>query len=230
MAENLTSKIPAILLLLVGLTIVVGSAPQIYAAVQDHDSFQIEEIDGFDDSQCQTNESVDPSDQTSEQICYEFNQLSDAEQRIVRRGLNRSGTFEGPEASELEHFESGLDAPGPGHGIYYVEKGGVYYQLTVSSGGWGDGIALLVVFIPAFLLGILDVGVGLLSLDDRFTIAGPTALLAGHALLFGPFLLRWGGFDVRVPHLGILLLAALVVTGTTFLGFEIRRKVGLRRR
>mgnify|MGYP000554331940 CR=1 FL=1 len=220
MAERLPSKIPAVLLVLVGLAIVVWTVPQIDAALRDHDSYRVEAIDDGPPSDEYHRAAVDRNGQ----IRFSYEELTDAEQQIVRRGLNRSGRFEGPDASELAHFESGQDAPGPGHGIYYIEVGDVHYRLTVSSGGWGDGMAVVLVFIPALLLGVIDVAIGLLAFRGPVTTAGPTALLSGHAVLFGGSLLHWADIDAPTPHPGLVLFGALVAVGTVYLGFVVRRQ------
>lgn len=230
MAGDLSfDRIPAMLLVLVGLAIVAWSVPQIHALAEPGDRYRVDATDVQDGRPCQfqLNTSVENPGGTDETDCYAFSELTDAEQRVVRRGVNRTDSFDGPEASGLQHFESGGDAPRPGEGVYYVAVDGASYRLSVSSGQW-KRIGLLV-FVPALVIGIVDVGVGLLCYDGRFTIAGPTALLSGHAVLFGPFLLRWGGIATPVPHLGYLLLGTVVTVGAVYLGFEIRRELGLNR-
>lgn len=96
------------------------------------------------------------------------------------------------------------------------------FALTDSSGQWGR-IGLFV-FVPALVLGLFDVGIGLLCYGNWFSIAGPVALLSGHAVLVGPLLLfRWAGSSTQLPHPGFLLLGALATVGAVYLGFEVRR-------
>ena len=101
------------------------------------------------------------------------------------------------------------------------------YALTGSVGEW-ERIGLLV-FVPALILGLFDVGIGLLCYSGWFSIAGPTALLSGQTVLLVPLLLQWGGFGIQPPHPGFLLLAALGATGSVYLGFEIRRQFSAER-
>lgn len=101
------------------------------------------------------------------------------------------------------------------------------YTLTGSSGPW-ERIGLLV-FVPALLLGLFDVGIGLLCHGDQFSIAGPAALLSGHVVLFGPFMLAWSGLTTPQTHPGFLLLGALAATGAVYLCFEVRRQLWAKR-
>lgn len=216
MAENLTSKIPAFLLVLVGLAIVVWSVPQIYGLAHPDDTYQVESTDSLDDHPChsQVNTSFDSPQNTGEHGCYELPELSATERRIVRRGLNRSGDFQARAASQLPYFGSERFEEGSGYATYYIDVDGSYYRLTVSS-PWLDR-AWLFIYVPALVLGVFSVGVGLFSYGSSTTV-GPMALLAGLVALFGPSVLTKLDLVAPVDHPTYFVLVPIFVTGGYYL-------------
>ncbi|MUV89008.1 hypothetical protein GJ629_03120 [Halapricum sp. CBA1109] len=96
---------------------------------------------------------------------YALSNLSDRGQTAVNRTLdgywtNGSGYTITDEKQLPPEFFYETDAPSPGHGIYYVEYRGIYYEIVTGS-SWQPLSPLVLVGFPTALFGVV---IGLLGL------------------------------------------------------------------
>lgn len=155
-----------------------------------------------------------------ERDLYTYSELSDRERTALDRAIGSDSTVHGPNVSELPHF--GAEAM-DGRGQYVVYKDGKPYELSVEPDRAGLRLNLLV-FVPAFLLGVFAVAIGAAGYWLSST-AIPTAVLLGYVTLFGPPLLTKLGVLAAMEEPQYLLAAAPLVTAVTTFAFGIHRSL-----
>lgn len=156
---------------------------------------------------------------------YAYSELSDRERTVVDRAIGSDSTVRGPNVSDPLHF--GAETT-DGRGQYVVYKDGQPYELSVEPDRAGLRLELLV-FVPAFLLGVFAVAIGSIGYWLSAT-AVPTAVLLGYVTLFGPSLLTELGILAPMEEPQYLLAVAPIVTAVTMFVFGIhgslRRSTG----
>lgn len=139
-------------------------------------------------------------------IVDEFSSLSESGQGVVRKAAESAGEpvhLDGPLPPE---FETGGDAPGIGHGRYYVRYDGNSFLLTVSDSG-PDGLAADLlswwyVFVGAG--GLVTAGVGTASAYSG-RIRPPVVTLVAVGVLLG---------SSAVPGVGVVLTPVVAFLAT----------------